>query len=829
MSIQILKASYNRIVSSAFFLMWTVLVIAQSNPSSQKFLLTPGETFSTIINSSEIPAILVSGFDVDILEDNIQNPSLGKNQYRVEFTVNENYSGQTELGIEYFEEVGVRTFARYAKLIFDVAESQIITKHDYKSISVNSQGELIDVLNNDITTHGPLDLSLIAHQESGTAEVIDGQLSFTPKEDFMGMAYVNYVVTNAKGRTAMGTATICVLDPNYVAAEGVIELTTTYNKSVPVLLPSEGFNVDQIGELMHGSIDLLGADVFEYTPDGNETNTETFSLVDNANGLIRTVIIKIIGDDKDNLSVVDDEYYTEINNSISFDVFENDYKNDNAIISYSEGLEHLGGGNFKFTPDANYQGIKQFQYETYDGYEYNLANITIYVNNYYPENKDKYEFVTKEGTSFIINYEAPIDAFDIRIVSQPDNGNLYDLDSYVYGCGMDEGQSLIVYEPKNGFQGVDNFDLEYCINGSRCKTVNVEVEVVEKDSDCNCAGRNCVWAGDANRDGKVSISDLLTLGYHVGETGQARELITGNRWTAEFGSDWNSSQVVNGLDVKHIDANGDGIITAADVEAIDANYDNYNNLVPSEILILKNYPIDIVPSATSVDSGDWLSLDIILGSADHPVLDVHGIAYTLNLSPGFVDDSSVEVIDHSRVWLGNNSPIISLFKQPAPGAIHLGSTRTTGETVSGVGITHSVGFIVEEDLEGLRRDRSNPITILVENISFVDGGGNKYRLPDTSIEVELNASGSEDRVPLKEDLFIIPNPANNFIKLHLNGGEAIKSIEIYDVNGRLINKVSGLETNDHRLSTEGMIDGIYVAKVITENSSISKKVKVIKQ
>ena len=828
MKIQYLKAFFTRIILIQICLIWGLNLIAQSNPVSQKILLTPGETFSTIVHSSEDIDILLDGFDSGILLEGIENPSLGKNQYRISFTVADDFEGITELGVEYFEEVGVRTFARYSKFIFDVAASQIKTKHDYKSIGVNSQNQIIEVLDNDETTHGPLTLVTVAHQENGLAEIIEGQLRFTPSADFAGMAYVNYVVSNAKGRTAMGTATVCVLDPNYVAAAGVIELTTTYNKSVPVLLPSEDFNIDQIAGLSYGEVELLGADVFEYIPNGNATNTETFTVTDSANGLSRTVIIKIIGNDKSNLSIVDDEYYTEINNSLSFDVFENDFIKDNAIIAYSEGLEHLGGGDFRFTPDANYQGIKQFEYETFDGYEYNLGNITIYVNNYYPENKPKYEFVTKENTSFIINYEAPVDAFDIRVLSQPGNGKLYDLDSYVYGCGMDEGQSLIVYEPKSGFTGVDNFNLEYCINGTRCRTVRVEVEVVNKDADCNCAGRNCIWAGDANRDGKVSISDLLTLGYHVGETGGTRDQSISNRWTAEFATDWNRSQTVNGVDVKHIDANGDGIITAADVEAIDANYNNYNNLVPSELLVLKDYPIDIVPSATSVDSGDWLSLDIVLGSEQYPVLDVHGIAYTLNLAPGFIDSSSVEVIDRSSVWLGNNSPIISLFKQPNAGSLHLGSTRTTGETVSGVGVTHTVGFVVIEEIEGLLRDRTNPITILVENISFVDGSGNKFRLPDASIEVDFNSSNNEEKVPLEQDLFIIPNPANDFIKLHLNGAENIKAVEIYDINGRLIHNVSGLDVDEHTISTEGMIDGIYVAKVITETTSISKKIKVVK-
>ena len=834
MRIQSLKAHFRFLLLSLTCLCAALQASTQTNGKTQKFFLTPGEMFSTTIYSAEMPNTLVAGlngdFDPKILSTGtgIENPSLGKNQWKIEFLVSEDFEGVTSLDVEYFEEVGIRSFARYTKLIFDVSESQVITKHDYKTIGVNSENEIIDVLDNDFTTHGPLEIKVVAHQENGTAAIVDGNLVFSPQQDFMGMAYVNYVATHAKGRTAMGTASICVLDPSLVGQAGTIDLVTSYDKPVPVLLPSESFDLTSLS-LEHGKIEQLGTDVFEYIPSKNQDAVESFTISDTSNGLTRTINIRIVGDDRTHLSVVDDEFFTEVNTEISFDAFANDNRRDNAIVSYSDELTHLGGGSFSYTPPNNYQGIKRFQYETFDGFEYNLGNITIYINNYYPADKTKYEFVTKENTAFIINYEAPIEAYGFKIVGQPNNGNLYSLDAYNYACGRDEGSSLIVYEPKAGFLGIDNFDLEYCVNGANCKPVNIEVEVIAKDDECNCAGRNCVWAGDANRDGKVSIGDLLTLGYHIGDIGNARNLNSGNRYSAEFADDWNNSQVTNGLDVKHIDANGDGIITAEDVDAIDQNFDRYNNVVAQEFLELRDYPIQIIPSETSVDSGDWLSLDIILGSEENPVVDVHGIAYNLRLAPGFVVESSVEVIDHSRIWLGNNSPILSLWKQPTDGNIHLGSTRTTGETVSGIGQTHTVGFIVEEELEGLRRNRSNPITILVENISFVDGSGQKYRLPNTSIDIDLNASEDNEIEALPQDLHIIPNPATDYIRLHLNGKESIKAVQLFDIRGQLIHSVSGIDTDDYSISTEGMIDGVYVAKVITDSTSISKKVKVVNQ
>jgi len=72
----------------------------------------------------------------------------------------------------------------------------------------------------------------------------------------------------------------------------------------------------------------------------------------------------------------------------------------------------------------------------------------------------------------------------------------------------------------------------------------------------------------------------------------------------------------------------------------------------------------------------------------------------------------------------------------------------------------------------------------------------------------------------KLDGFIVPNPAQNKIELLLN--TAFSKIEILDFKGCLV-----LQSKEKTIDISALHNGIYVAKVITENGGVftSKFVK----
>ena len=85
-----------------------------------------------------------------------------------------------------------------------------------------------------------------------------------------------------------------------------------------------------------------------------------------------------------------------------------------------------------------------------------------------------------------------------------------------------------------------------------------------------CNYNDCVFPGDANKDGTVNIFDVLNLGIGFNTTGEVRpNAVIEPILQAAF--DWDLNTLFN-LNFKHIDCNGDGLVDAQDFMAIDQNY-----------------------------------------------------------------------------------------------------------------------------------------------------------------------------------------------------------------------------------------------------------------
>ncbi len=140
--------------------------------------------------------------------------------------------------------------------------------------------------------------------------------------------------------------------------------------------------------------------------------------------------------------------------------------------------------------------------------------------------------------------------------------------------------------------------------------------------------------------------------------------------------DWNYIQP-NGLNIKHIDANGDGIISEADTLAISDYYAAIHSFVPEEILAIKDYPFTLIPNATELDSGDLLVLDIVIGDSNNSVVDLFGLAFGLNIAPSMIDSASLFVNFDRTSWFANNGATLQMARQPKDGVVHAAFTKGT--------------------------------------------------------------------------------------------------------------------------------------------------------
>ncbi len=77
------------------------------------------------------------------------------------------------------------------------------------------------------------------------------------------------------------------------------------------------------------------------------------------------------------------------------------------------------------------------------------------------------------------------------------------------------------------------------------------------------------------------------------------------------------------------------------------------------------------------------------------------------------------------------------------------------------------------------------------------------------------------------DFMVYPNPAQDFVQIKLQNNENINSIQISDVLGKVVKKVTSIEANQTTISTSDLTTGIYVIEVVTErNIKINKKLVI---
>lgn len=73
-------------------------------------------------------------------------------------------------------------------------------------------------------------------------------------------------------------------------------------------------------------------------------------------------------------------------------------------------------------------------------------------------------------------------------------------------------------------------------------------------------------------------------------------------------------------------------------------------------------------------------------------------------------------------------------------------------------------------------------------------------------------------------LMVAPNPALESVRFTAQSGEEILSIELYDINGRLVQNHTSINNTQFDLNRNGITSGLYVAKVRFEGGVVAQKI-----
>ncbi len=792
---------------------------AQYYPAIQHVYLTSGESYNAEIQSFANISVKP---DLNCVVDggitNNGNATYGFNMHAID----PNFLGETGVIVEYLvftPPFNIKPF--YTRIILHYSVSVLHAQDDY--VTFTGETDVLP-LNNDTTTGDSLWLENVAYVKYGQAEISGDTIHYLPV-DGQDEDVIMYSVKDMEGNSTK--ATIYLQRESSLTENDTTHLYVERYRKLNLSRPSQDFTLTI--QPSHGNLTSLSSLKYLYSPTASSViDTVQFS---NGNYIDKTYLIHVFEIPENVSSVIDDHIYTAVNNAVTFDVFANDLANKYSISAFSSQLQHDTLGVFSYTPPVNFSGVKNFSYTVNFGYYSATGKISIHIGNYAPRENVQYNIHTKINTSGFLTYDIPLENYSFTVSASPAYGSAsvqLSQDSIAAECNAITSRAIISYTPDAGYYGDDEFDITYCVDSLQCETYKIYVHIYNtSDTDCVCEGKDCVWQGDLNNDGIVSVNDLLVLGRNFGFAGPISEQSNQNFPHGRFSDDWLPSPYAT-ADMKYVDADGNGHIDFNDLDEITNNYGESHNLVPDEVLAIKEYPFYMTSNASTVDSGDLLIIKYHIGTPSSIVKSFHGMAFAVKLAPNFVDSSSFESHFYEDAWFQAREASLQMAVQPSDGVIHMGVTRIDGKEVSGFGEVGESSYIVTDELEGIKTQADFIMRrITATDIVLMDDEGQLVRVPNAYIDIRQNIKKSEP-VPSEDKLFIYPNPTSDGINLHFNGRNTIKGYRIFDMQGRIAVNVSDVDSQHAIISTDNFSNGMYIIQAYTTLGTIQKKIEVIK-
>ncbi|WP_206382607.1 tandem-95 repeat protein, partial [Vibrio kanaloae] len=406
-----------------------------------------------------------------------------------------------------------------------VAGSTSYTVHEDNSITISNEQLLAN--SSDIEGEVAIDSVTYTGSDGVFEDNGDGTYTFSPNENFNGEISLDVVVTDEDGTTESTTAGVTVLEVNDPPIAGSTSYSVNEDEVITISAEQLLANASDIeGEVAIDSVTYTGADGI-FTDNGNGT----FSFAPNAN-FDGDVSLDVVVTDEEGATVAtnasidvlpvndapvsgDLAYSVDEDGSITLsqeqllaqasDVDGDDLTAANLTVGGDATVTANDDGSFTITPDANFNGDIDLNFDITDGDATLQATADLTVNpvNDLPQPQDQTFSISEDGILNFTDEDLLIGATDI-------DGDDLTVEGLTYtgadGVLTDNGDGSYSFAPNENFNGDVNFSFDVS-DGTDTVTANIDVSVTP-ENDPPVAGSTSYTV---HEDNSITISDEQLL------------------------------------------------------------------------------------------------------------------------------------------------------------------------------------------------------------------------------------------------------------------------------------------------------------------------------
>ncbi len=291
----------------------------------------------------------------------------------------------------------------------------------------------------------------------------------------------------------------------------------------------------------------------------------------------------------------------------------------------------------------------------------------------------------------------------------------------------------------------------YSSTNSKARTVS-KFDFFTKGKDVIHEPKVCVYPGDVNNNGIVTMLDLIDWAKALGTPSGPKRSATTIEWGCQIAKELWGDNDKNGVDDVFADCDGDGSLTISDTKAIVQNYTHPDLL--SQVSTEYDKSNWHLRCAYSSDNGDMdgdgtidmLLFDMYLEDSldTKQKRDIFGLTFTLDLGGAQVtfDDSVLGV--HGKDMIGMSRNFIDASTTV------IGMTRLDNSDMMTSGEVCIIGCLVEEEVYGVKPYNANPTN---SNYKQSTASNHEYMpIIVTPFNVEIfTVDGSVAKIPAVAD------------------------------------------------------------------------------